>query len=361
MPAERPTRLVVVFGGESAEHEVSCVTAGHVLEAAAAAGYCVEPIGITAQGQWVRAEDAMTTLRAGAGELPAGIEAKGPEVAPTTAIVASDDEQVVVLPLLHGPLGEDGTIQGLLEMADVPYVGAGVLGSSLAMDKAAAKEVTAFHGIPQAGWRTVHRGIEGDSAELDRMADDLGFPLFVKPANMGSSIGVTKAHDRAELAGGLEHAFDFDDVAVVEEGIDGREIEIAVMGNHELSVSVPGEIRPGAEFYDYDDKYDDGAELVIPAPLSEEALSQIEDLARRSYRALRIEGMGRVDFFYEEDGRGWLLNEINTIPGFTPISQFPKLWAATGVPYEELIDRLVQLAVERHERRRRTRAATRSS
>lgn len=347
----RRIRLVVLFGGQSAEHDVSRVTAAHVLRATDPARYDLVPIGITREGAWVHADEALAIL-AGPSELPDGIAVVGTAVDPVPAIAPSRaDEPVVVLPLLHGPFGEDGTVQGMLELAGVPYVGAGVLGSALAMDKAKAKEVVAHAGIPQCRWATI-RDAEVDDATPAALVAELGLPLFVKPANLGSSVGVSKAHDLDELVAALALAARYDEWIVVEEHVEGREIEVAVLGNVDLRVSVPGEIRPGAEFYDYADKYLDGsAELVIPAELPDEVRAELDDLARRAFRALRAEGMARVDFFYEEDGRGLLLNEINTIPGFTPISMYPKLWAASGLDYGALIDELVALALERHARR----------
>jgi D-alanine-D-alanine ligase len=343
-------RLVVLFGGRSAEHDVSRVTAAHVLAAADADRYDVVPVGITRDGRWLSAGEAL----AGPGAVPAttGLEVVGRAVDPVPALAATDPrEPVVVLPLLHGPFGEDGTVQGLLEMADVPYVGAGVLGSALAMDKVVAKEVIARAGVPQCRWAARHVD-ELRAGSADELATELGLPCFVKPANLGSSVGVSKAHDRDELGAALELAAGYDEWIVVEEAVTGREIEIAVLGNRELRVSVPGEIVPGAEFYDYDDKYHHGAaELIIPAALDGHDAARIDELARAAFRALRAEGMARVDFFLEEGGRGPLLNEINTIPGFTPISMYPKLWAASGIPYPRLIDELVALALERHARR----------
>jgi D-alanine-D-alanine ligase len=269
-----------------------------------------------------------------------------------------DTEQVVVFPLLHGPLGEDGTVQGLLELADVAYVGTGVLGSALGMDKAKAKEVLAHAGLPQADHVALHETeLTDDTAE--ELSKSLGLPCFVKPANLGSSIGVTKAHDLDELRTGIELAFSYDEWCVVEECIDGREIEIAVLGNENPRVSVPGEILPGAEFYDYEDKYHDGrVELIIPAELDAATTMQMGEMAIRAFKALRAEGMARVDFFLEDE-RGLLVNEINTIPGFTPFSMYPQMWQASGLPYAELIDELVRLAVERHDRRARRRHTTR--
>ena len=349
-PAGR-VRLVVLFGGQSAEHDVSRVTAAHVLRATDPSRYDLVPIGITRSGEWLHAHEALAVL-AGAGELPSGLDVAGTAVDPVPTVApAHPGEQVVVFPLLHGPFGEDGTVQGMLELAGVPYVGSGVLGSALAMDKAKAKEVAAHAGIPQCRWLSF-RDTEIDESTPAAIVEELGLPVFVKPANLGSSVGVVKAHDVDELRDALSTAAGYDEWIVVEEHVDGREIEVAVLGTTDLRVSVPGEIRPGAEFYDYADKYLDGsAELIIPAELPDAVRAEIDDLARRAFTTLRAEGMARVDFFYEEGGRGLLLNEINTIPGFTPISMYPKLWAASGVPYAELIDELVALALERHARR----------
>jgi D-alanine-D-alanine ligase len=361
---ERPdrgrVRLVVLFGGQSAEHDVSCVTAKHVVAAADPVRYDLQPVGITRDGEWVRAEDARAAIEQGAAALPDALAATGSAIDHETAIVpTATGETVVVFPLLHGPMGEDGTVQGLLEQAGVPYIGAGVLGSAVAMDKAMAKDVLAAKGIPQARW-LAYRSTDLTALPVDEIERELGLPCFVKPANLGSSVGVSKAHDRDELTAALELAFSYDEWVVVEEAVVGREIELAVLGNTELRVSVPGEVIPAAEFYDYEDKYLDGrAELMIPADLPPDVVTQFQDLARRAYRALRAEGMARVDFFYEEDGRGPLLNEINTIPGFTPISMYPKLWAASGLPYDQLIDELVTLALERHDRRTKTRRTSR--
>jgi D-alanine-D-alanine ligase len=352
-------RLVVLFGGQSAEHDVSCTTAVHVLAAADPERYDLAAIGITRDGKWVVADEAMTALRSGARSLPDRLEAVGPATDLLPAVAGRSDQQVVVLPLLHGPLGEDGTVQGLLELAGVPYVGAGVLGSAVAMDKAMAKEVLAHHGIPQTRWRSVHEP-DVDDALLDEVAEELGLPCFVKPANMGSSVGVSKAHDRAELTAAVELALRYDEWLVIEEAVTAREVELSVLGNRELRVSVPGEIVPGAEFYDYDDKYTDGAaQLIVPADLPPAVVARVQELAVAAYRALRVEGMARADFLYEEAGRGPLLNELNTIPGFTPISMYPKLWEASGLGYRQLIDELVSLALDRHQRRQAKRITNR--
>ena len=357
--ADERINLIVLFGGESAEHDVSCTTAAHVLRAADTTRYDITPIGISTSGQWALAEDAVAALGRGSGEIPGRLDPAGPGLSPSPMLdeAARDEVRTVVLPLLHGPMGEDGTVQGMLDLADVAYVGSGVLGSAVAMDKAMAKQVLAAAGIPQAQHRAFaeHELTPGLPAKL---ADDLGLPAFVKPANMGSSVGVTKAHTAEELRDAIAHALTYDETIVVEEAIAGREIEVAVLGNTAPEASVAGEIVPGEEFYSYEDKYvTDGAQLLIPAPIGRAAMAEVRELAVRTFRALRCEGLARVDFFYEMDdagvGRGFLCNEVNTMPGFTPISMFPKLWTHSGLEYGELIDRLVDLALERHSRRRR--------
>ena len=357
--ADERINLIVLFGGESAEHVVSCTTAAHVLRAADTTKYEITPVGITTAGQWALADDAAAALREGPDAIPGRLDPSGSALSPTPMLedAARAGVRTVVLPLLHGPMGEDGTVQGLLELADVAYVGSGVLGSSVAMDKAMAKQVLAAAGIAQARHRSFaeHEMTPGLSA---RLADELGLPAFVKPANMGSSVGVTKAHTAEELRDAIAHALTYDEMIVVEEAISGREIEVAVLGNTTPEASVAGEIIPGEEFYSYEDKYvTDGAQLLIPAPIGAEAMAEVREVAVRTFQALRCEGLARVDFFYEMDdggnGRGFLCNEVNTMPGFTPISMFPKLWMHSGMEYGELIDRLIQLALERHGRRRR--------
>ena len=347
---------MVLFGGQSAEHEVSLVTARHVLAATDPERYTIEPVAITKDGRWVQATEARRALAGGPASLPEALPTGGTPTEPIRALAAAPGEQVVVFPLLHGPLGEDGTVQGLLELAGVPYVGCGVLASALAMDKAKAKDMFRAAGIPQAVHLSLHEREVADPVErgasFDRLERQLGYPMFVKPANMGSSVGVAKAHDRAELDTAIDAALGYDEWLVVEEAIDGREIECAVLGNLEPKASLPGEIRPGAEFYDYDDKYRSGAaELVIPAELPAEVTAELQALAVDAYRALGCEGMARVDFFYEPDGRGLLVNEVNTIPGFTPISMYPKMWEASGLAYPDLIDELIRLAIQRYDRR----------
>lgn len=346
-------RLVVLFGGRSAEHDVSCVSAFHVLGAVDKDRYDVVPVGITHEGRWVTAGDAIAALDAGVKSLPS------PDTLPTSAAIepvpavttAAGGEPVVVLPLVHGTMGEDGTVQGLCEVLGVPYVGAGVAASAVCMDKGLAKDVLAANGLPQC--RHLAARLPGPGF-AEQVVEELGLPCFVKPANLGSSVGVTKAHDLDELRAALDEALRFDEYVVVEEAVTGREIEVAVLGNESPTASVPGEIVPGHEFYDYDDKYlTDSADLRIPAPLSDDEVAEVQRLAVAAYRALRVDGMARVDFFYEEGpgGRGWLVNELNTIPGFTPISMYPKLWEASGLPYDQLVDELVRLGVERHQRR----------
>ena len=348
--------LIVIFGGQSAEHDVSCTTAAHVLKAADPAKYRITPVGIARDGRWAIATEAQRALSAGADALPGRLEATGEFIEPTLAVTPSGPGRTVVVPLLHGPLGEDGTVQGMLELAGLPYVGTGVLGSAVAMDKAMAKQVTTVHGIPQARY-LAFRANELTPSSPAQIADQLGLPVFVKPANMGSSVGVTKAKTVEALRDAIAVALSYDEWIVIEEAIVGREIEVAVLGNLNPRASVPGEIVPGAEFYDYADKYvKDRSQSIIPAPLTAEQTAEVQAVALKSFAALRCEGLSRVDFFFEEGGRGFLLNEINTMPGFTPISMYPKLWIASGLSYRDLIDELVQLALERHSRQRRNTA-----
>jgi D-alanine-D-alanine ligase len=368
----RRIHLVVLFGGESAEHDVSCTTAAHVLRAADPTRYRITPIGISTTGEWAIATAAAAALASGADALPGRLDPAGTPVAPDQIAhldppagrdrASGDshvDEITVVMPLLHGPLGEDGTVQGMLELANVPYVGSGVLGSAVAMDKAMAKQVLAASGIAQAR-HVAFADHTVTPAVLDDVVAQLGLPLFVKPANMGSSVGVSKVRTRDDLTAAVELAAAYDEMIVVEEAIVGREIEVAVLGTTDPQASVAGEVVPGEEFYSYTDKYvTDAAQLLIPAPLDDAAMEEVRQLAIDAFRALRCEGLARVDFFYEDPadgGRGFLCNEVNTMPGFTPISQYPKLWIHSGMTYTELIDRLVDLAVERHSRRRRNTA-----
>ena len=349
---EPPVRIVLLFGGQSAEHDVSRVSAAHVLKAIDASRYEVEPIAITPDGRWLRSEATLAAIAAGPDAIPGSLDASGTAIEPQRSVApVRPDQQVVVLPILHGPRGEDGTVQGLLELADVAYVGCGVLGSALNMDKAASKVVAQAAGLPVARWITV-RDVEVDDALVERVGAELGWPVFVKPANMGSSVGVNRADDPASLRAALAEATGFDEFVVIEEAISGRELEVGVIGNASPRASVVGEIVPTHEFYDYEDKYVDGAaEMVIPAEVPDEVSDDMRSLALRAYRALRCDGLARVDFFYDEGGRGLVFNEINTLPGFTPYSMFPSLWAATGLPYSDLLDELIRLAIERHRHR----------
>jgi D-alanine-D-alanine ligase len=360
MTADDRIHLVVLFGGQSAEHDVSCTTAAHVVAAADPSKYRITPIGISQDGEWALTDATDSAHRRAPEQPPDRLEPVGTTVSPTAFLdeAADSGQRTVVVPLLHGPQGEDGTVQGLLELAGLPYVGSGVLGSALAMDKAMAKRVMTGAGIPQA--RSVSfADHERTPALPTRVVEHLGLPCFVKPANMGSSVGVTKAHTVEELRDAIEHALTYDEWVVVEEAVVGREIEVAVLGNTEPEASVPGEIVPGEEFYSYDDKYlNDGAQLLVPAPLDPADTERVRELAIEVFRLLRCDGLARVDFFFEEstpegEGRGFLCNEVNTMPGFTPISMYPKLWLHSGMTYPELIDRLVELALERAARRRR--------
>ena len=359
--AESRTRLVILFGGQSAEHDISRITARHVVAAADPNKYEIFPVGIDRSGTWHSADEALALLQSNrVSELGESLSVQGQEIVPTD--VATSTAATVVFPLLHGPMGEDGTVQGLLELAGLPFIGCGVLSSALSMDKVAAKKMAQANGIPQGNWCSSHRvdliGAQRDEA-MSKVIAQLSLPIFVKPANCGSSIGISKASTVDQLSAAIDEALRFDDWIVFEEAINGREIEVAVLGHtYSPRASVPGEIKPAAEFYDYNDKYNDGAaQLDIPASLPKAEADIVRALACEVFRHYRCEGMARVDFFYEENGRGWLLNEVNTIPGFTPISMYPKMWEATGLPYRALIDELVHLALERHNETQRYRNA----
>ncbi len=345
-------RLVVLFGGRSAEHDISCISAANVVRALDPDRYRIELVGIDRDGGWHRADAAAAALAGGA--ALSALDVTGPPTDHAAALLPSgdDDAPTVVLPVLHGPNGEDGTIQGLLEVLDLPYGGSGVLGSSLCMDKAAAKTVLRAHDVAQAEWLQLDRSVLDDPGHRAQVLSRLGTTVFVKPANMGSSIGISRATGEEEFLAALREAFRHDDVVVVEEALDVRELETAVLGPaDDLRVSVVGEIVPAAEFYDFDDKYRDGAaQTVVPADLPHELAEQARSLAHQAARALRVDGMARVDLFLVE-GRGLLVNEVNTIPGFTPISMYPVLWEASGVGYAELLDELVALALARHRTR----------
>ncbi len=360
-------RVGVIFGGRSGEHEVSLLSARSVMGAMDREKYEVVPIGITKAGHWVTGDDPLAALSSGdeaglrtVALLPdpswAGLmECDGGAETFRAALLARLD---VVFPVLHGTYGEDGAIQGLLELADVPYVGAGVLGSALGMDKVAFKSVMQAYGFPIADYLAFKRReweAEPESV-LRRVEARLGYPVFTKPANLGSSVGISKCHDRAELEAGLAEAARYDRKLLVEAAVPAaREIEVSVLGNDEPVASVPGEIVPSREFYSYEAKYLDGkSELLIPAPLPEEVTERVRDLAVRAYRAIDGAGMARVDFLLSGETGELYVNELNTIPGFTEISMYPKLWEASGLPYPQLIDRLIELALERHRDRARS-------
>jgi D-alanine-D-alanine ligase len=364
----RTLKVGVIFGGRSGEHEVSLLSAQGVMNAIDRTRYEVVPIGITKEGQWLASGDPYKALSSGAmaESNPAlllaepsdrglmRIEDVEKERAPTVVLVSQLD---VVFPILHGPYGEDGTVQGLLELAGIPYVGAGVAASAVGMDKVLFKDVMVAHDVPIVPHVVVLRKAwEREPEEvLARVEAEIGYDCFVKPANLGSSVGITKAHDRIELRAALEEAARYDRKLLVEEAIDAREIEVSVLGNDEPVASVPGEIVPCNEFYDYAAKYLDGeSELLIPAPVPEETAGLIAQLAIRAYRAIDCAGMARVDFLLDRKNGELYLNEVNTLPGFTPISMYPKLWEASGLSYPELIDRLIQLALERHGDRSRS-------
>jgi len=353
-------RVAVIFGGRSGEHEVSLASATSIMENIDRSKYEVIPVGITKEGRWLLDGEPMKALKSGytgTGQEPAlvAIEAHRDDVVPTdsdrgnpgTGRLVAD----VVFPVLHGPYGEDGTVQGLLELAGVPYVGAGVLASATGMDKAIMKALFLHQGLPVVEHLVVaRREWERDTkGSMDRIEDCIGYPCFVKPANLGSSVGVSKAIGREDLARALATAARYDRKLLVERGIDCREIECSVLGNDEPIASVPGEIIPSREFYDYLAKYvDEGSRLIIPAPISPETTEEIRRIAVAAFKAIDCAGMARVDFFLERSSGKVYLNEINTIPGFTQISMYPKLWEASGLPYPRLIDRLIELALERH-------------
>ena len=360
-------RVAVVFGGRSAEHEISVLSARSVIDALDPDRYEVVAVGVTKDGRWQLLPAGPPGLASGSAsdELPdiphdAGTEIALDQEPGSHALVSSDGSRTpvdVVFPVMHGPYGEDGSIQGFLEMAGVPYVGAGVLASAVGLDKAVQKVLFAAAGIPVVAYEVVHeRDWAEDPEAVEARAAHLGFPLFAKPAALGSSVGIQVVEDPSGLRGALEQALRFGRKAVLERSVAGaRELEVSVLGNDDPVASVAGEIVPkGHAFYDYDAKYLDehGAELVIPAELSAETLEEIQRLAVAAFRSIDGAGMARVDFFLTQDGRLYV-NEVNTIPGFTSISMYPRLWAASGLPYPELVDRLIELAIERHEAERK--------
>lgn len=358
-------RVGVICGGQSAEHEVSLQSAKSIVEAMDHNKYEIEVIGLHKDGKWVcyppdgfleNPEDPNTIrLAQGTARLAVVPGEKGRPLLDLSTDRYLDPLDVI-FPVLHGPFGEDGTVQGLLKLIDVPFVGAGVLGSGAGMDKDVTKRLLRDAGIPVAQCVVVERGA-GNAPDFNEIKEALGLPLFVKPANLGSSVGVAKVDDEKEFHTALEKAFSYDDKLVIEEYIPGREIECSVLGNENPIASLPGEIITNTDrhgFYSYEAKYLDqeGAALMIPADLPGELVAAIQGLAVDSFKALSCEGMARADFFLTKDGKIFV-NELNTIPGFTKNSMYPKLWEASGIPFSELLDRLIGFALDRHERERK--------
>lgn len=361
--------IAVLFGGQSGEHEVSLVSAHAVMQALDTQKYHVLPIGISKDGHWLAGSAALPRLVAQADQtqLPTGVDWQmgSAESAAQPATAAAPDQPPgtwhpaeffqalgidVVFPVLHGPMGEDGTIQGLLELAGIPYVGCGVAASAVGMDKALMKAAFAVADLPQLPWVLVRRhDWQSFPQEVyERIERALVYPVFVKPANMGSSVGVSKAKDRASLAESLATAASYDRRIVIEQGIDAREIEVSVLGNDEPVASVPGEVVPAGEWYTYEAKYLGGqSEIIIPAPIDEMLREQVRALALRGYMAIDGSGLGRVDFLLDKHSGALWLNEVNTMPGFTSVSMYAKMWAASGLEYSALLDRLIELALER--------------
>jgi D-alanine-D-alanine ligase len=370
----RKLRVGVVFGGRSGEHEVSLRSAQSVLSALDPQKYEVVLIGITRSGQWVTG-DVMAALTAGietavrpAYLLPGSSEAGSggytlmeiESTAAQPATLAAVAELDVIFPVLHGPYGEDGTIQGLLEMANLPYVGCGVVGSAVGMDKAIFKHVMQSHQLPVLPWQLLlsSRWQQNSVELLDELETLFTYPVFTKPANLGSSVGISRCRNRLELAAGLDEAARYDRRLIVEQGINARELEVSVLGNEAPIASVVGEVRPRRDFYDYVAKYiSDDSELIIPAAISPALAEEGRRLAVRAYEAIDGAGLSRVDLLLDKDNGRLYINELNTIPGFTSISMYPKLWQATGISYPELLDRLIELALDRYEQKNRLETA----
>jgi D-alanine-D-alanine ligase len=367
-------RVGILFGGRSGEHEVSLLSAASILKAIDRSKFDVVPIGITKEGRWLAGGDAHNLLANGAAEAPRQLRAGDPESTPGAKLLHEGIPTLmapepgpqgpagkaidVVFPVLHGTFGEDGTVQGLFELAGIAYVGAGVLGSAAGMDKSVMKRLFAQAGLPIVKDLTILRSDwEKSPGKVTRQIEAaLKYPLFIKPANLGSSVGISKVHDRKELGPALTLAAKYDRKLVVEQGVGGskkkaRELEVAVLGNDTPVASVVGEIIPGKEFYDYDAKYlSEGSVPVIPAKLTKSESREIRAMAVEAFRACDLSGLARVDFLMEPDGKRRIyVNEVNTMPGFTQISMYPKLWEASGVPYTELISRLIGLALERQQ------------
>lgn len=360
----RRLRVGVIFGGRSGEHDVSLRSAQAIMNALESDRFDLVPIGITRQGRWLTGGDPLLRLaansalplpgvtldRQNSSHLPENVEDQSLD--PTDSEWASGVD--VLFPVLHGPFGEDGTVQGMLELSNIPYVGSGVLASSLAMDKIVSKQIFTQLGLPVAPWIWVlRRDWERDPDAISaRIEAELGYPCFVKPANLGSSVGISKVRHQGELANAMAEAAHHDRKILIEQGLNARELEVSVLGNDDPVTSVVGEIVPSNEFYDYHAKYvDDRSELLIPAPIDPEISEEVRRMAVEAFKAIDGAGMARVDFFLERETGAIYLNEINTIPGFTAISMYPKLWEASGLPFQELVARLIELAVERHRER----------
>lgn len=344
--------VVLLFGGRSGEHEVSLNSAKSIYKAIDRSRYNVETIGINKQGQWfwgALPDQVMPGANEGI-QVTLVIDPMQPRfMALNNQSLPREGEFDLIFPILHGTYGEDGTLQGLLEMANVPYVGSGVLGSSLGMDKDRMKAVFNEKNLPSARYVTLLRSefLSEPETSLDIIEERIGYPCFIKPANLGSSVGISKAHDRQELLGALNTASIFDRKIIIEETIIGHEIEVSVLGNDTPIASLPGEVLPAQEFYTYEAKYSDiGSSLLIPAALDDSVIKSLQKMAVEAFQAVEANGLSRVDFFVTADNKIFV-NEINTLPGFTEISMYPKLWEATGIPYSELIDRLITLGMER--------------
>jgi D-alanine-D-alanine ligase len=351
MRAEHRTSLALDFGGRSLEHEVSVVSARSIAGALRHDRYDLTLMAIDRRGRWADPDTARRVLETSGDRTDRVIDFEGSDRLDRRLLDGSVD---VAFPVLHGPYGEDGTIQGLFEMLDIPYVGCDHAASAVCMDKSISKRLFVQAGLPTAPWHAVIRpDWTREAGEARSRCLALGLPLFIKPARLGSSVGVSKVTDAEGLGPALEAAFAHDELAIVERGLDAREIEVAVRGNAYPRAPVPGEVVPGHEFYDYEDKYlDDSCQLLAPAPLDSGTTARVQQLAVAAYRALGCAGMARVDLFLERaDGTLWV-NEANTIPGFTAISMYPRLWGLSGLPYPDLLDELVRLAFERHEGRR---------
>lgn len=363
---EKRLRIAVLFGGRSGEHEVSLASARSVLAVLDPKKYEIFLVGITHEGAWFTGENVCDALERGETEALTPCAILPDPAKPALYLLRSTERGTalerltdidVLFPVLHGTFGEDGTLQGLLELTGLAYVGAGVTGSSVGMDKGVFKDVMRANGIPVVESTLVLRSeIEKNMDGIIRRAEAVAaYPLFIKPANLGSSVGISKCHNRSDLAEGLLEAAAYDRRILIERGVDGREIEVSVLGNDAPEASIPGEVLPSREFYSYESKYVDGTSgLLVPAPLPAETAEEVRTLAVRAYKAIDCAGMARVDFFLERSTGRVILNELNTIPGFTSISMYPKLWEASGLPYARLVDRLIVLALERKSDRDRT-------